>query len=127
LVVVTNQGGVAYGYLSECQAWQVHQAVLQRLLVDVDRSYLCPHHPDGSIAEYTFDCPNRKPAPGAILEALTLYGAKAQDCLMVGDQESDRAAAEGAGVPFAWAEDFFKQPDRQHRSMPNLHGSHHQQ
>ena len=108
LVIVTNQGGVAFGYLSEEQAHATHQALLDALPVHVDASYLCPHHPRGTIAHYAKPCPNRKPAPGAILDALDRYGAKPQDCLFVGDQDTDLQAAKAAGVPFEWAWKFFE-------------------
>jgi histidinol-phosphate phosphatase family protein len=107
LVLITNQGGVAFGYLSESQAQAVNQAVLDALPVEMDASYLCPHHPDGTVPGYAMDCPNRKPAPGAILEALARFEAQPEDCLFVGDQESDRLGAEAAGVPFKWAWEFF--------------------
>ena len=109
LVIVTNQGGVAFGYQTERQARATHQAVLDALPVQVDASYLCPHHPEGTVSRYTIACPNRKPAPGAILDALTRFEAQPKDCLFVGDQESDRQAAEAADVPFVWARDFFGQ------------------
>ncbi len=107
LAVITNQGGVAYGFQTEEQAHQVHQAVLAALPVDFDASYLCPHHPRGTVQRYANSCPNRKPAPGAILDALGRIQVKAEDCLFVGDQYTDRLAAEAAGVPFQWAADFF--------------------
>lgn len=107
LVIVTNQGGVAFGYLSEAQAWAVHQATLDALPVEVEASYLCPHHPEGTVPRYAITCPNRKPAPGAILDVLARFEASAKDCLFVGDQDSDRRAAEAAGVTFRWAADFF--------------------
>jgi histidinol-phosphate phosphatase family protein len=107
LVVVTNQGGVAFGYQTEAQAQATHQALLDALPVNVDASYLCPHHPEGTIPRYAITCPCRKPAPGAILDALHRFGAKPDDCRMVGDQDSDRLAAEAANVPFVWASDMF--------------------
>ena len=110
IVIITNQGGVAFGYMSEEEAYATHQALLDALPVSVDASYLCPHHPRGTIPRYAIPCPNRKPGPGAILDALERFGAQAQDCLFVGDQDSDREAADAAGVPFAWAWTFFKRP-----------------
>jgi D-glycero-D-manno-heptose 1,7-bisphosphate phosphatase len=112
IAIVTNQGGVAFGYQTESQARATHQTVLDALPVEVDASYLCPHHPDGTIPRYAIACPNRKPDPGAILDALTRFQARPQDCLFVGDQESDRQAAQAAAVPFVWARDFFgRAPD----------------
>lgn len=107
VVMITNQGGVAFGYQTEPQASAVHQAVLDALPVAVDASYLCPHHSEGTLATIAVDCPNRKPAAGAILTALGRFGARARDCLLVGDQETDRMAAEAGGVPFVWASEFF--------------------
>jgi histidinol-phosphate phosphatase family protein len=107
LVIVTNQGGVAFGYFSEAEAWAVHQAVLDALPVPVDRSYLCPHHPEGILANYRASCPCRKPAPGAVLDALAHFQAGAGECLFVGDQDTDRLAAEAAKVPFVRADEFF--------------------
>jgi histidinol-phosphate phosphatase family protein len=108
LVVVTNQGGVAFGYQTESQAEATHQAVLDALPVEIDVSYLCPHHPRGTIARYARECPNRKPAPGRIVEALERFGAKPEACLFVGDLDTDQQAAEAAGVPFRWAWEFFE-------------------
>ncbi len=107
LVVVTNQGGVAFGYLSERQARAVHREVLDALPVEVDANYLCPHHPEGTIGRYAVDCPNRKPAPGAIRDALEQFAADPGDCLFVGDQETDRQAAAECGIEFRWASEFF--------------------
>jgi histidinol-phosphate phosphatase family protein len=110
LVIITNQGGVAFGYQTETQAQATHQAVLDALPIQVDASYLCPHHPRGTIARYAVECPNRKPAPGAILAALARFETRPQDCLAVGDLDTDRQAAEAAGVPFKWAWRFFGWP-----------------
>jgi D-glycero-D-manno-heptose 1,7-bisphosphate phosphatase len=107
IVIVTNQGGVAFGYQTEAQAHATHQALLDALPVTVDASYLCPHHPEGTIGRYAIACPNRKPAPGAIQDALDRFQVEPQDCLFVGDQDSDRLAAESAQVPFQWAREFF--------------------
>lgn len=110
LVVVTNQGGVSRGYLSEAQARAVLQRVVDLLPVPVAATYLCPHMPGAPIAEYDLDCPNRKPRPGFILDALAKFGAQPADCLLVGDAVTDRQAAQAAGVPFCWADRFFERP-----------------
>lgn len=107
LVVISNQGGIAFGYQTEAQARATHQAVLDALPVRIDASYMCPHHPEGTIPQYAIACPRRKPAPGAILDALERFEVPAENCLVVGDQDTDRQAAEAAEVPFAWAADFF--------------------
>jgi D-glycero-D-manno-heptose 1,7-bisphosphate phosphatase len=110
LVIVSNQGGVAGGYISEAQAWAVQQRVVDLLPAPVAASYLCPHMPDGAVTEYAIDCPNRKPRPGFILAALERFGARAEDCLFVGDSITYQQAAGAAGVPFRWADRFFGRP-----------------
>jgi phosphoglycolate phosphatase len=45
----------------------------------------------------------RKPSPTGIVNGLALLSAKAKDAVYVGDTGSDCAAANAAGVPFAWA------------------------
>jgi D-glycero-D-manno-heptose 1,7-bisphosphate phosphatase len=108
LVIVSNQGGVASGYISEAAAHAVQRQVVDLLPVPVAASYFCPHMPNGRVAEYAIDCPNRKPRPGFVLLALQEFGARAEDCLFVGDSSTDREAAETAGVAFVWADLFFR-------------------
>jgi D-glycero-D-manno-heptose 1,7-bisphosphate phosphatase len=107
LVIVTNQGGVASGYLTEAQAYAVQRRVVDLLPVPVAASYLCPHMLDGIVTEYAIDCPNRKPRTGFILTALQAFGARTKDCLFVGDAITDRQAAQAAGVAYCWADRFF--------------------
>jgi D-glycero-D-manno-heptose 1,7-bisphosphate phosphatase len=109
-VIVSNQGGVASGYVCEADARAVQQQVVDLLPVPVAASYFCPHMPNGSVAEYAIECPNRKPKPGFILTALEQFDALAEDCLFVGDSSTDRLAAEAAGVAFRWADLFFGRP-----------------
>jgi D-glycero-D-manno-heptose 1,7-bisphosphate phosphatase len=110
LAIVTNQGGVASGYLSEDQAQAVQQRVIDLLQLPVAAAYLCPHMPDAAVPQYALDCPNRKPKPGFLLIALEQFGARAQDCLFVGDSITDQQAARAAQVPFEWADRFFERP-----------------
>lgn len=107
LVVISNQGGVAHGYISEAQAWAIQDRVIELLGLPVAASYLCPHQVGAEVAAYDLDCPNRKPNPGFILKALEQFQAQARDCLFVGDFESDQQAAQAAGVSFCWADAFF--------------------
>ncbi len=60
----------------------------------------CPHRLDVS-------CLCRKPAPGMLLDILRETNTNAVRALFVGDNETDRAAAESAGVRFRWAREFF--------------------
>jgi D-glycero-D-manno-heptose 1,7-bisphosphate phosphatase len=109
-VIITNQGGIAAGYLTETQAYAVLQQTIDLLPVPVAAAYLCPHMVKAIVPEYALDCPNRKPKPGFILDALHSFGAKAEDCLLIGDAITDKQAAQAANVPFCWADRFFGRP-----------------
>jgi D-glycero-D-manno-heptose 1,7-bisphosphate phosphatase len=110
LVIVTNQGGVAQGFLSEAQAQAVLQRTIDLLPVAVDGAHLCPHMARARLPRYALDCPNRKPRPGFILQELERFATRPEDCLFVGDSLTDRQAAEAAKVPFYWADTFFSRP-----------------
>src|ERR671929_1758369 len=52
LVVITNQAGIARGYLTEDDLARMHAHLgheLARLGVRVDGIYHCPHHPEGVV------------------------------------------------------------------------------
>jgi len=56
---------------------------------------------------------NWKPNPGLLLGLLQDTATDGQDALFVGDSESDRQAADNAGIGFAWAWDYFDWPNGQ--------------
>lgn len=105
LGVASNQAGVALGYIAESQARQLLDDMMLKIMDGkISRpSYMirmCPHAPDEG-------CNCRKPAPGMLLELMDKLQVSASNTLFVGDMESDRQAAENAGVDFMWARDFF--------------------
>jgi histidinol phosphatase-like enzyme len=48
----------------------------------------------------------RKPSPGMIFEALDAHGTEFSQAFMIGDMDSDREAAERAGITYYDAEQF---------------------
>ncbi len=99
--VVTNQSGVARGYYSEAQAehmltWMIE--VVRAHGGTVDDLRYCPFHPQADIPAYRRDSDWRKPAPGMLLNLLAAWRLKPEDCIMIGDQISDRQAANAAGM-----------------------------
>ncbi|MCK4303999.1 MAG: lipopolysaccharide heptosyltransferase II [Candidatus Eisenbacteria sp.] len=95
LVVVTNQSGIARGYFSREEVDAVH-AELQRQLrlhaVQIDRFYICLHHPD-----HTGPCACRKPEPGMLLEAIADLDLDPGRSFMIGDTREDLLAGLAAG------------------------------
>jgi D-glycero-D-manno-heptose 1,7-bisphosphate phosphatase len=103
VVVATNQAGIAKGLYTEADfrrlmEWVDGQLALQG--AHLDGVYYCPHHATEGLPPYRVECACRKPAPGLLLEAIADLGVEPTDCVMIGDRESDAAAALAAGVPF---------------------------
>ena len=101
LIVVTNQSGVARGYFTEDDVRRVNRALSEMLAaegVTIDAYYHCPHYPQGTVAEYSFVCDCRKPAPGLILKAAKDADIDLVRSYMVGDHARDMAAGRAAGT-----------------------------
>jgi histidinol-phosphate phosphatase family protein len=88
--VVSNQSGVARGYLRVEQVEAVNRRV-EELLGPLGPWMVCVHGPgDG--------CGCRKPAPGLIEAAAGALGVDARDCVVIGDIGADVEAARAAGA-----------------------------
>ncbi|MBX3328769.1 MAG: lipopolysaccharide heptosyltransferase II [Nitrospira sp.] len=94
LIVVTNQSGVARGFLTRDDLDAVHMK-LQRLLdgagVSLDAIYFCPHHPDDG-------CDCRKPNRGMIDQALREWGVNLDRSYLIGDSVRDIELAKRIGA-----------------------------
>jgi len=99
--VVTNQAGVARGYYG-LEAVAAFHAEIQRRLAykgaHVDRFYVAPYHPAGTVPEFTCDHFDRKPNPGMLLQAMQEWPVRKQQSFLIGDHASDLEAAQRAGV-----------------------------
>jgi D-glycero-D-manno-heptose 1,7-bisphosphate phosphatase len=101
LVVVTNQAGIAKGLYgpAEFEALTTHmKAWFQAQGVVFSGVFHCPHHPQGSVAQWARSCHCRKPEPGLILQAARTLRLDLPRSVMVGDKLSDMQAAERAGL-----------------------------
>src|SRR5436190_10724518 len=101
VVVVTNQSGVARGFFTEAFVDEVHREIDARLRAGgarIDAFYYCPHHPDGSVAEYARTCDCRKPACGLIDRAARDLDLDPARSFVVGDKWSDIEMARAAGA-----------------------------
>jgi D,D-heptose 1,7-bisphosphate phosphatase len=100
-VVVTNQAGIARGLYTEAEYLAFERWIAQQLAENgahLDAVYHCPHHPTVGDTELTRACDCRKPSPGMILAALRDFETDSARAVLVGDKESDLAAAAAAGV-----------------------------
>ena len=92
LIAVTNQSGVARGYLTESDLSLIHermQDILRSKDVSLDAIYYCPHHPEGSVAAYRRACTCRKPGIALGQEAARRFRIDLESCFVIGDQETD--------------------------------------
>jgi HAD superfamily hydrolase (TIGR01662 family) len=95
LAIASNQGGIAKGLATA--AVEDHFLWLYELL---------------DIAAYRFavDAGRKKPSPAMLQELMEQFGAPAGETYLVGDAESDRLAAEAAGIAFVHIQDFIAGP-----------------
>ena len=101
VLVVTNQSGVARGMygVAEVEAFHAHlNAALMQAGARVDAFYYCPYHPEGTVAEFAIEHEDRKPGPGMIRRAMREWDVGAEGTFLIGDKESDLAAAAAAGI-----------------------------
>jgi len=100
MIVVTNQSGVARGFFDEkfvCDTHDLLKKIFAGEGVLWDAFYYCPHHPNGVIKEYSFECNCRKPAPGMLLQAAKDFDIDLSKSVMIGDKDLDLQAGYLAG------------------------------
>jgi D-glycero-D-manno-heptose 1,7-bisphosphate phosphatase len=99
--VVTNQGGVGLGHLTEAEARGFIEQLDSQISGIITDYRVCMHRPDAG-------CGCRKPLPGLVLDLAATYGVDLARAVMIGDGASDEGCARAAGVGnFVWAADFF--------------------
>jgi D-glycero-D-manno-heptose 1,7-bisphosphate phosphatase len=92
LVVITNQAGIARGYYSEKQFYQLTAGA------PIEKVYFSPFHPTEGIGEYKKDDFSRKPNPGMLLQARHELNLNLANSILIGDNDSDIQAGIAAGV-----------------------------
>ncbi len=100
LIVVSNQSGVARGYLTEQKVIQLNEEMFRRLEengVRPDFFFYCPHHPEAEDEIYRVDCQCRKPRTGMITTALQMVDIDLSRSFAIGDKLSDVRLAQNVG------------------------------
>jgi histidinol-phosphate phosphatase family protein len=90
LAVVSNQSGIACGFVTAEQVAAVNRRV-EELLGPLGPWLVCAHAPDDG-------CACRKPAPGMIARAAACLGVRPDECVVIGDTGADVGAALAAGA-----------------------------
>ncbi len=96
-VVVTNQSGVARGYVSRTGLTRIHRELRRRLKAAgarLDGLYFCPHHPDFGRAR---KCRCRKPGIALLEAAKKRFKLDLKASVFVGDTTTDMRTARNAG------------------------------
>lgn len=99
--VTSNQGLVAKGMISEDDLAAINFRMVALLAAEgaeVDGIYYCPHHPEGTLPDYSGDCDCRKPKPGLLERAAREHGLSLSECVMIGDSLRDIQAGQAAGA-----------------------------
>lgn len=101
-IVITNQSGIARGYLTEETLKEIHDAMDSVLNTDgkplIDEYYYSPHHVDGIVPEFTGESDDRKPGTGMIEKAVKKYDIDIKESFLIGDSLADMKSAENAGL-----------------------------
>jgi D-glycero-D-manno-heptose 1,7-bisphosphate phosphatase len=101
IYVATNQGSVGKGMITEEELSAINFRMLSMLGAEgaeLDGIYVCPHHPNGSVPEYTMECECRKPRPGLLERAASENDLDLSQCVMIGDTIRDLEAGRSAGA-----------------------------
>ncbi len=101
VVVVTNQSGVARGYVDEEFVVRANREVDRRLAegqASINAWFYCPHHPEGTVTEYRKVCDCRKPSPGMLHRAARELSIDLPRSFVVGDRWLDVALAQAVGA-----------------------------
>ena len=100
VAVVTNQSGIAKGKYTGIQVKNFHDYMNLQLPEQskIDAFFICPHHPNGIMKDYSIECECRKPKKGLIVEALKYFSLQPSEAILFGNSHSDITAGLSAGV-----------------------------
>jgi D-glycero-D-manno-heptose 1,7-bisphosphate phosphatase len=92
---------VARGHYDEAAVTALHGWMIDEVRCaggTIDDIRYCPFHPDAVVPAYRRVSDWRKPAPGMLLDLMRVWELDPARCVLIGDQETDMAAAAAAGI-----------------------------
>jgi len=103
VALVTNQSGIARGYMTRETVDRIHERMRAQLRdtdpsAELDALYLCPHLPPDKLPPGQAACDCRKPGPGMVLQALREHELAGLAGFVVGDKLSDLGLAQNVGA-----------------------------
>jgi D-glycero-D-manno-heptose 1,7-bisphosphate phosphatase len=101
VIIISNQSGIARGYMNSDDVDRVNQKLLKLLKAEgaqVDGIYYCPHHPQGN-SPYNIKCDCRKPEAGLLYKAAREHKLILDKSIMIGDKYSDVETAIRLNIP----------------------------
>lgn len=100
VAVITNQSGIARGFYSLSEVEAFHLAMNNDLPKEtqIDKFYVCPHHPNGIVLSLAVECECRKPETLLFKLAFEDFRTNPENSIFFGDSETDMIAGRKAGV-----------------------------
>jgi D-glycero-D-manno-heptose 1,7-bisphosphate phosphatase len=123
LILITNQSGLARGLFGAEALDRMHRHLedeLARRGVRLDAIYVCPHHPEGAIAQWAVDCDCRKPRPGMLRRAADDLDLDLARSWFVGDILDDVEAGNRAGCRTVLVDLGTERPPTRSIRRPNF-------
>lgn len=99
-IIVSNQACVAKKLVTKRSIYAIHDHLKKMLSthnINILDIYYCPH------ADHN-NCLCRKPKPGMLNQAVSIYNLNKQKTLFVGDSQTDYQAAQAANIHFLGVE-----------------------
>ena len=101
IIVVTNQSAIGRGFCSLADYYHFTSCYLRDFESNgtpIHAVYHCPFHPEAANSPYLLSSPDRKPLPGMLLKAIADFNINPSGSILVGDNDTDIAAARAAGI-----------------------------
>lgn len=99
--ILSNQSGIARGLFTVEELNNINAKLLNLLITQnakIDSIYYCPHHPEGTIKEFSVECDCRKPKTGMILRAEKEFNIDIEKSFVIGDMMRDLECGLNAGM-----------------------------